>query len=181
MDSQPSQPAAKTRNLIIAIAAIILAAALFFGIKLDSQGNSLGALAKTATSYEVAIASDKPTMIEFYADWCASCQAMAKDNLALEREYGDRVNFVMLNVDNNKWLPELEQYNVDGIPEFVFLDGAKNTQGTAIGTVPKQIMAENLEALIAGNDLPHAQLVDGNASQFNAPKPADNTAPRDHG
>jgi thiol-disulfide isomerase/thioredoxin len=180
LEPQTTPTATKARNLIIAIAAIVLAAALFLGIKLDHQGSSLAALAETAVPYEVAIASDKPTVIEFYADWCTSCHAMAKDNLALEQTYGDRVNFVMLNVDNNKWLPELDQYNVDGIPHFVFLDNAKTTQGTAIGTVPRLIMAENLEALIAGNPLPYAQLADGKASQFSAPQPADNTMPRDH-
>jgi thiol-disulfide isomerase/thioredoxin len=180
IETPTTTTAAKTRNLLIAIAAIVLATALFFGIKLDKQSNSLAALAETAVPYEVAITSDKPSLIEFYADWCTSCHAMAKDNLALEQEYGDRVNFVMLNVDNNKWLPELEQYNVDGIPQFVFLNEAQTTQGMAIGTVPKQIMAENLEALIAGKTLPHTQLISGSASQFSAPKPADNTAPRDH-
>jgi thiol:disulfide interchange protein len=174
------QPAAKTRNLIVAIAAILLAAALFLGFKLDRQGTSLAALAETAVPYEMAMASEKPSVIEFYADWCTSCHAMAKDNLALEQKYGDRVNFVMLNVDNNKWLPELDKYNVDGIPHFVFLDPAKSTQGIAIGTVPRQVMAENIEALIAGNSLPHARLSDGRASQFSAPKPADSTLPRDH-
>lgn len=156
----------KWRNLIIALAAILLGTTLFFTTRLSQSNVSLEALAKSATVYEQAIANPKPTLIEFYADWCTSCQSMAADNLALQKEYSDRLNFVMLNVDNSKWLPEMEKFNVDGIPHFVYMTEDNQVLGDAIGVVPKAIMAGNLDAMLAHRDLPYLQNQPGKTSHL---------------
>jgi thiol:disulfide interchange protein len=150
-------PSFNWRNLIVALAAVLLAATLFFTTKQSQSNVSLEALAQSATEYEQAIANPKPTLIEFYADWCTSCQSMAADNLALQTKYRDRLNFVMLNVDNNKWLPEMERFNVDGIPHFVYLAEDNHTLGNTIGVLPKSIMASNLEAMLSNQPLPYTQ------------------------
>jgi len=52
---------------------------------------------------------------------------------SVEAAVSDSVNFVMLNVDNTKWLPEILKYRVDGIPDFVFLnkDGLRSLRQLA--------------------------------------------------
>lgn len=157
----------RVRNLLIVLVAIALTVALFFGLQTQNKAVSLTKLDQQSTPLEVALGNGKPTLIEFYANWCSSCQAMAPDIAQLEQQYAD-VNFVMLNVDNTKWLPEILQYRVDGIPHFVFL----NKQGVAIaqtiGAQPRTVMATNLESLIAGSSLPYAQSR-GQVSKFAAP------------
>ncbi|MBD0346081.1 MAG: thiol:disulfide interchange protein, partial [Coleofasciculus sp. Co-bin14] len=124
-----------------------------------------------------------PTLMEFYANWCTSCQAMAKDLGELKQQYAESVNFVMLNVDNSKWLPEILNYRVDGIPHFVYLGKEGKAIAQAIGEQPRSILQANLDALVAALPLPYTQ-ANGQVSTFNAPVSAPKATqedPRSHG
>jgi thiol:disulfide interchange protein len=171
------------RNLVIAIAAVILSIALFLGSQTQTNSLSLESQVKQSSSLDVALSNHKPTLTEFYADWCTSCQAMAGDLGKIKQAYGDRLNFVMLNVDNTKWLPEMMRYRVDGIPHFVFIDSQGKAIAESIGEQPKGILEANLDALIANNPIPYANKT-GQVSQFEPQvKVIDNTNtdPRNHG
>ncbi len=174
----------RIRNFLVVMVAIALSIALVFGLRSESSAGSLETLAAEATPLEVAQLDSKPMLMEFYANWCTSCQAMAGDMLTLKQEYGDRINFVMLNVDNNKWLPELLNYRVDGIPHFVFINGDGDALGTIIGEVPATVMASNLDALAANEaELPFAK-ASGQTSKVSdplAPKASAGEDPRSHG
>ena len=170
----------QVRNLLIVIVAIALSVALFLGIRSQNTDVSLTALDENSTPLEVALSNGKPTLMEFYANWCTVCQAMAPDIAQLEQEYTD-VNYVMLNVDNTKWLPEMLKYRVDGIPHFVFLDRQGEAIASVVGSQPRTIMATNIEAMLADSPLPYAQ-ASGEVSKFTAPvAPAAKDDPRSHG
>ncbi|MEC4986670.1 MAG: thioredoxin family protein [Oscillatoria sp. PMC 1076.18] len=180
---QTAKVVKRVRNVVIAIVAIALAAALFFGFQTETDTATLDAQASASTPLEVAISNDKPTFLEFYANWCTSCQAMAKDLNEVKNEYGDRVNFVMLNVDNTKWLPEVLRYRVDGIPHFVFLNPEGNAIAQTIGEQPISVIQANLDALIAKNPLPYTNNL-GQASRLEAIQNKFSTTqndPRSHG
>lgn len=169
----------RIRNIIIALAAVILSAALFLGLQTQTNSTSLEAQAEQSTPIEIAVANGKPTLTEFYANWCTSCQAMAPEIAEIKKQYSNSVNFVMLNVDNNKWLPEILRYRVDGIPHFVYLNKEGKAIAQTIGEQPKSIMEANLEALIAGSSLPYAYST-GQTSDLNL-KSAAVADPRSHG
>jgi thiol-disulfide isomerase/thioredoxin len=178
----PEMSGSRLRNLAIAIVAIFLSIAIFLGLKTETGPSLLSAMADEAVPLEAALANGKPTLMEFYANWCTSCQAMAPDLAKLKQEQGKQVNFVMLNVDNNKWLPEILRYQVDGIPHFVFLDQQANIIAEAIGEQPRSIMEANLLALATGSSLPYAKVA-GQTSAFSAPVSPDKaskTDPRSH-
>lgn len=160
-------PSNRLRNLLVAIAAIILTTALFLGLQTQRSSTSLNMVAAAALPIDVALSNDRPTLIEFYADWCKVCQGMAKDTMSLQQKYSDRLNFVMLNVDNTKWLPELTKYRVDGIPRFIFLDPNNQVIGDAVGEIPRSIMAANLEAAIDHQSLPYNSINGDRASSVN--------------
>ncbi|MBD2579735.1 thioredoxin family protein [Oscillatoria sp. FACHB-1406] len=180
---KPTDNGSRLRNIILALVAVILSVALFLGLQSQTESVSLQTQAEESTPLEVAIANDKPTLIEFYADWCTSCQAMAGDLAELKKEYASSVNFVMLNVDNNKWLPEILRYRIDGIPHFVYLNRKGDAIAQTIGEQPRTILAADLDALVADAPLPHASAT-GKTSNFSAqtqPKATAGEDPRSHG
>jgi thiol-disulfide isomerase/thioredoxin len=158
----------RLRNFVIAMVAIALSVALVLGLRTQTPEASLAKLDQGSIPLELALTNGKPTLMEFYANWCTVCQQMAPDMQQLETQYADKVNFVMLNVDNTKWLPEMLKYRVDGIPHFLFLGKDGETIAQAIGNQPRTIMASNLEALATGSSLPYAQ-ASGQVSKFSAP------------
>ena len=170
------------RNLLIAITAVSLSVALFLGLQTEVSSSSIEAQVKASTPLDIALSNGKPSLTEFYADWCTSCQAMAGDLAEIKQKYGQDVNFVMLNVDNTKWLPEILRYRVDGIPHFVFMDRSGEAIAETIGEQPRPILEADLEALIANNPLPYTYS-SGQVSQFEAPVSAtsgNSDDPRSH-
>ncbi|WP_017318135.1 thioredoxin family protein [Mastigocladopsis repens] len=172
----------RLRNFLIAIVAIALSVALVLGLRTQTTSATLAQLGEQSIPLEVALTNGKPSLMEFYADWCTVCQKMAPDIAQLEQQYADKVNFVMLNVDNTKWLPEMLRYRVDGIPHLVYLNKDGEAVAQAIGDQPRTIMTSNLEALVASSPLPYAQ-ASGRVSQFNAPVTSTTSQddPRSHG
>lgn len=93
----------------------------------------------------------------------------------------DKVNFVMLNVDNTKWEQELDEFGVEGIPHFAFLDKEGNEEGNVVGRLPRQYLVENVNALATGKQsIPHARAV-GQYSSAESRKVHQVTDPLSHG
>ncbi|MDJ0634479.1 MAG: thioredoxin family protein [Xenococcaceae cyanobacterium MO_188.B29] len=171
------------RNILIAITAVSLSVAIFLGLQTEVSSSSIEAQVKASTPLDVALSNGKPSLTEFYADWCTSCQAMAGDLAEIKQKYGQDVNFVMLNVDNTKWLPEILRYRVDGIPHFVFINQSGEAIAESIGEQPRSILEADLDALIANNPLPYTYS-SGQVSQFEAPvstQTSNSDDPRSHG
>ncbi|CAA0829165.1 Thioredoxin-like protein HCF164- chloroplastic [Striga hermonthica] len=168
-------------NRRIAVASTLAAVGLFLSSRLDFGGVSLKDLSAAALPYEEAISNGKPTVVEFYADWCEVCRELAPDVYKVEEQYRDRVNFVMLNVDNTKWEQELDEFGVEGIPHFAFLDRDGNEEGNVVGRLPRQYLLENIDALARGEaTVPHARVV-GQYSSAESRKVRQVVDPRSHG
>ena len=109
---------------------------------------TLSAAAQEALPYPVALANQKPTLIEFYADWCTTCQALAPTLQALQHQFGDQVNFVMLNIDDPHWQEQVQQFRVTGVPHLTLLEADQTLADTLVGKVPQLILADRLTALL---------------------------------
>ncbi|XP_072989275.1 thioredoxin-like protein HCF164, chloroplastic [Typha latifolia] len=170
----------KDINRRVALASTVAAVGLFLSKRLEF-GISLKDLTANAVPYEEALSNGMPTVLEFYADWCEVCRELAPDIYKVEQEYKGRVNFVMLNVDNTKWEQELDEFGVEGIPHFAFLDKDGNEEGNVVGRLPKQYFLENIAALANGETtIPHARVV-GQYSSAEVRKVHQVVDPRSHG
>ena len=68
----------------------------------------------------------------------------------VSKKYNSNLNLVVINVDNPKWMAEASRYNVQSIPEYVFLDAAGDPQAIFVGPVPDRILDEQAGALARG-------------------------------
>jgi thioredoxin 1 len=89
--------------------------------------------------------SDKPSMVDFYAEWCGPCKAIAPVISNLEEEYNGKVNVVKIDVDSN---PQLAiDYDIRSVPTLLFFKNG-NVVNTIKGAVPKQKLQEALNSLV---------------------------------
>ncbi len=96
---------------------------------------------------EIAFTNNKPTFLEFYADWCEVCKEMAPKVDDIKNEYEKDINFVFLNVDNPKWEKYIRNFNVNGIPQVNIFDKDANLEFTLIGKQEEETIKESLDNL----------------------------------
>ena len=88
------------------------------------------------------ITSDRPVLVDFYADWCAPCHAIAPIVDALATELGDALDVVKVDVDNNQELAET--YDIRGIPTLMLFKGGKPVE-TIVGATTKDRLANTIK------------------------------------
>ena len=88
--------------------------------------------------------SDKPVMVDFYADWCGPCKMLSPVVESLEPAYEGRVKIGKINVDDN---PEIaEKYGVMSIPALIFFKGGEAVDQT-VGVIPQSEITRRLDSL----------------------------------
>ena len=95
----------------------------------------------------IALNNNKPTFLEFYAEWCEVCREMAPKVSALKEEYEKDINFVFLNVDNQKWEFYIRKFGVNGIPQVNLFDRKGNLKSTLIGKQEELTIRESIANL----------------------------------
>ncbi|MBI5541542.1 MAG: thioredoxin [Bacteroidia bacterium] len=94
---------------------------------------------------ELVVKSDKPVLVDFWAEWCGPCRMIAPLVHELAEEYNGKAVFGKVDVDNNVGVAS--KYGIRNIPTILFF---KNGQvvDKQVGAVPKKALAEKIDKLL---------------------------------
>src|SRR5207237_2399945 len=86
--------------------------------------------------------SDRPVLVDFWAEWCAPCRMLAPTVAAVAEHYGDTASVVKLNVDDNP--STAQRYGIKGIPTLILFRDGKEVE-RVVGATSKEWITKMIE------------------------------------
>ena len=86
--------------------------------------------------------SDVPVLVDFWAEWCGPCKALAPAVEKVAGEYEGKAKVVKLNIDDNPTVPQ--QYGIKGIPTLILFKGGSEADRT-VGLTSKDNIARMID------------------------------------
>ncbi|MBI2960693.1 MAG: thioredoxin TrxA [Betaproteobacteria bacterium] len=100
----------------------------------------------TDTSFEPEVLkSDLPVLVDYWAEWCGPCKAIAPVLEEVARDYTGKLKVAKLNVDDNQEIPK--RYGIRGIPTLMLFKNG-NIEATKIGALSKSQLTAFLDSNI---------------------------------
>jgi len=97
-------------------------------------------------NFDAAINSEKPVLVDFWAEWCGPCKMIGPVVEELASDYEGKAVIGKLNVDENPNVTA--RFGIRSIPTLLVFKGGQIVD-KQIGAVPKSVLAQKLEAQVA--------------------------------
>ena len=181
MQSESRESILKTslRTILILIISIVIISLLLFRNLFFKSTYLLKSFGELSVDPEIAFTNNKPTFLDFYAEWCEVCKEMAPQVSAFKDEYEKDINFVFLNVDNQKWSNYIQKFSVNGIPQVNLFDKKGNLISTFIGKQDEIKIRESINNL-QKEEKPYEEIINSEFSKIQENK-NNAVSPRSHG
>ena len=165
--------------ILVSLIAVVIISSIFFNNLFFKSTYLLKNFGELSVDPEMAFKNNKPTFLEFYAEWCEVCKEMAPKVSALKEEYEKDINFVFLNVDNQKWEYYIRKFGVNGIPQVNLFDRQGNLISTFIGKQEEITIRDSIEHL-EREAIPNKEILNAEFSVIKQNKNIE-ISPRSHG
>ena len=96
-----------------------------------------------ASFHADVIASDRPVLVDFWAEWCGPCKMIGPALEEISDELGDKVTITKINIDDHPDAPT--RYGVRGIPTMILFKNGEPA-ATKVGAAPKSALKSWLES-----------------------------------
>ena len=108
----------------------------------------MGAATKTVTDQDFAsevLQSDKPVLVDFWAEWCGPCKMVAPVLEEIAAENADKITIAKVNIDEN---PEIaRRYQIMSIPTMSVFSGGEVVK-SIVGAKPKAALLRDLDGVL---------------------------------
>ena len=133
---------------LVLTAALLAQGQLKLNPHLDYSSDSVDGPLITGNEIETGVVAGKPNYVMIYGEGCFNSKRQARRTVALSERYGDRVNFVLIDLDKPQSPAQLklvQQYYGGSIPDLVLLDGNGKPIYNRAGEQTEEVLGQILD------------------------------------